>query len=70
MNSPIKPKQACPNSWKFENKMNMPEIKYDVFVKTGDLDCAGTDANVFINIVGKDGNDNLRIYFHDNRLFD
>ena len=50
--------------------MNMPEIKYDVFVKTGDLDCAGTDANVFINIVGKDGNDNLRIYFDDNRLFD
>lgn len=35
----------------------MSEIKYDVFVKTGDLDCAGTDANVFINIVGKDGND-------------
>ena len=34
----------------------MPEIKYDVFVKTGDLDCAGTDANVFVNIVGKDGN--------------
>ena len=33
----------------------MAEIKYDVFVKTGDEDCAGTDANVFVNIVGENG---------------
>ena len=30
-------------------------IGYVIKVKTGDLECAGTDANVFVNIVGSEG---------------
>jgi hypothetical protein len=31
------------------------KTKYKVRVWTGDIDGAGTDANVFINLIGKDG---------------
>ena len=29
--------------------------EYQIFVQTGDIDLAGTDANVFVNLVGTDG---------------
>ena len=30
-------------------------ITYVIKIRTGDLDCAGTDANVYINIKGSEG---------------
>ena len=29
--------------------------KFEIEVTTGDIECAGTDANVFINIIGEKG---------------
>merc|ERR1712227_30900 len=40
----------------------MGEATYDFLVKTGDMDCAGTDANVSITVFGDKGEtDQLRL---------
>ena len=36
-------------------RLNMNETKYEILVKTGQKECAGTDANVFVNIFGDKG---------------
>lgn len=39
----------------------MTESNYEIRVKTGDIDLAGTDANVSINLVGEKGKQTMTI---------
>lgn len=47
-------KSLCHNGYQFSNNC-ITEKVYEVSVFTGDESSAGTDANVFLNVIGENG---------------